>query len=113
MFSVPSASHSISRTFDLPILTIVYNNRCWNAVKRVTKLVYPDGLATRTNEFPLSDLGPTAHYEKICEAFGGYGERVETPDQVAPAIERALHIVKHEKRQALLNMVCQIPDKIL
>ena len=113
MFSVPSASHSISRTFELPILVIVYNNRCWNAVKRATKSIHPDGLATKANEFPLSELGPTAHYEKICEAFDGYGERVETPDQVGPAIERALHVVKHEKRQALLNVVCKIPEKIL
>lgn len=109
MFSVPSAGHSVSRTYDLPILVIVYHNRSWNAVKRATKMVYPEGLSTRQNEFPLSELGPTAHYEKICEAFGGYGERVETPDQVAPALERALHAVQHEKRQALLNMVCKIP----
>jgi acetolactate synthase-1/2/3 large subunit len=105
MFAVPSACHSISRLHDLPILTIVYNNRCWNAVKRVTKLLYPDGIAAKENEIPLSELGPTADYEKICEAFGGYGEKVETPDQVAPAIERALDVVKNEKRQALLNMV--------
>jgi acetolactate synthase-1/2/3 large subunit len=109
MFSVPSACHSVSKFYELPILTIVYNNRCWNAVKRVTKLIYPDGTAVKENEFPLSDLGPTADYEKICEAFGGYGEKVETPDQVGPALERALHAVKHEKRQALLNMVCKIP----
>jgi acetolactate synthase-1/2/3 large subunit len=109
MFSVPSACHSVSKFYELPILTIVYNNRCWNAVKRVTKLIYPDGTAVKENEFPLSDLGPTADYEKICEAFGGYGERVETPDQVGPALEHALHAVKHEKRQALLNMVCKTP----
>jgi acetolactate synthase-1/2/3 large subunit len=57
----------------------------------------------------MSSLEPTAHFEKICEAFGGYGERVEAPDQVGPALERALHAVRHEKRQALLNMVCKKP----
>jgi len=109
MFAVPSACHSVSTTNQLPILTIVYNNQCWNAVKRSTQAVFPDGIAAKENRFPLSDLGPTAHYEKICEAFGGYGERVETPDQVGPALERALHVVKYEKRQALLNMVCKKP----
>jgi acetolactate synthase-1/2/3 large subunit len=109
MFSVPSACHSVSTSYDLPILIIVYNNRCWNAVKRSTRAVFPDGIAAEENLYPLSDLGPTAHYEKICEAFGGYGERVERPDQVGPALDRALQVVRHEKRQALLNMICKIP----
>ena len=29
-------------------------------------------------------------YQKIAEAFGGYGERVERPEDIRPAIERAL-----------------------
>ena len=109
MFSVPSASHSVSTSYDLPILIIVYNNQCWNAVKRSTLAVFPDGIAAEKNLYPLSDLGPTAHYEKICEAFGGYGERVESPDQMGPALERALQVVRKEKRQALLNVICKHP----
>jgi acetolactate synthase-1/2/3 large subunit len=50
-------------------------------------------------------VAPTACYEKICEAFGGYGERVEDPDQVKPALDRALDVVENEKRQALLNII--------
>jgi acetolactate synthase-1/2/3 large subunit len=29
------------------------------------------------------------HYEKIAEALGGYGECVEAPDQIVPALQRA------------------------
>lgn len=106
MFSVPSACHSVSSTYNLPILVIVYNNRCWHAVKQATLSVHPDGWAARKNFFPLSELHEAANYEKICEAFGGYGERVESPEQFGPALERALYTVKHEKRQALLNVMC-------
>jgi acetolactate synthase-1/2/3 large subunit len=28
-------------------------------------------------------------YQKIAEAFGGYGERVEKPEDIRPALERA------------------------
>jgi acetolactate synthase-1/2/3 large subunit len=45
----------------------------------------------------------------VAEAYGGYGERVEDPEQVVPAIERALHVVRQEKRQALLNVICEHP----
>ncbi len=109
MFGVPSASHFVSNAYQLPILFIVYNNQCYRAVKWATRDLYPEGLAARKNEYPLSDLQPTADFEKVCEAFGGYGERIESPDQVGPALERALQAVKHEKRQALLNFICKHP----
>ena len=109
MFGVPSACHFVSNAYRLPILFIVYNNQCYRAVKWATKELYPDGRAARKNQFPLSDLQPVADFEKICEAFGGYGEKVESPDQVGPALDRALYVVRHEKRQALLNMVCKHP----
>jgi acetolactate synthase-1/2/3 large subunit len=70
-------------------------------------MVHPDGWAARTGNFPLCGLAPTARYEKICEAFGGYGETVQDPDQVKPALDRALAVVRNEKRQALVNVICK------
>ena len=107
MFGVPSACHFVSTSYQLPVLFIVYNNQSYHAIKRATRALHPEGWAVRKDHYPLSELRPTANYEKICEAFGGYGERVESPDQVGPALERALYAVKHEKRQALLNMICK------
>jgi acetolactate synthase-1/2/3 large subunit len=106
MFSVPSACHYVCMANNLPLLFIIYNNRAWHAVRRATSYVHPDGIAAKTGQFALSEL-QNAGYEKICEAFGGYGEMVESPDQVGPALERAIHAVRHEKRQALLNVICQ------
>ncbi|MBW1945741.1 MAG: hypothetical protein JRJ51_23355, partial [Deltaproteobacteria bacterium] len=107
MFGVPSACHFVSKSYNLPILIIIYNNQSYFAVKRATRGLHPNGVAVRKEVFPLSELKPAGDYEKICEAFGGYGERVESPDQVAPALERALHAVKKEGRQAVLNMICK------
>ncbi len=109
LFSVPSACHFVSRGYGLPILTIVYNNQCYQAVKGATSALHPDGWAVRSGRFPLSELQPTAAFEKICEAFGGYGEKVEDPDEVEPALERALHAVRQERRQALVNVICKHP----
>lgn len=106
MFAVPSACHFMSSSMNLPVLTIIYNNRSWRAVKQATLGMHPDGWAAGQNEFPLSVLEPSPDYEKICEAFGGYGEKVTSPDQVGPALERAMDAVTREKRHAVLNMVC-------
>jgi acetolactate synthase-1/2/3 large subunit len=42
----------------------------------------------------------------VCIAAGGYGERVEDPAELPTALSRALTVVRKEKRQALLNVIC-------
>jgi acetolactate synthase-1/2/3 large subunit len=109
LFNVPSACHSASAAHDLPFLTIVYNNQSWHAVKRATLGMHPQGWAARSNMFPFTTLYSGAAYEKICEAFGGHGESIVNQKDVAPALERALRVVREEKRQALVNLVCKCP----
>ena len=106
MFANPVACHQVSEALGLPVLTVVFNNSVWNAVRKTTRAVYPDGFASRSNRMPLSSLEPSPAYEKIVEASNGYGERVETADALPAALQRALHAVREEKRQALLNVVC-------
>ena len=89
------------------MLNIVWNNGIWNAVQSATKVNYSDGYAVRNNDFAVSTLSQSFQYELICQAAGGYAERVEDPSQVSEAIRRAFHAVKVEKRQALLNIIGQ------
>ncbi len=109
LFSVPTTCHFVSRAYTLPILVVVFNNQCWNAVRRSTQGLHPDGWAVKNNHFPLTELTPPPAYEMICEANGGYGERVEDPGDLIPALQRALQVVREEQRQALLNVVCKHP----
>ena len=90
MFGVPSAAHFVGRAENLPTLTMVLNNSQWGAVRRATLAMYPDGLAAKANSLPVVDLTPSPDYEKITEAFGGTGERIEDPQKLVPAIARAL-----------------------
>jgi len=106
-FTAPSACHFVAQ--NLPVVVIVFNNQCWNAVKGSVIDLYPDGWASRKNHFVLCDLEPAPAYEKIAEAFGGYGERVEDPGEILPALKRAVRAVRKEKRQALLNVICKHP----
>ncbi|MGH2365683.1 MAG: thiamine pyrophosphate-requiring protein [Chloroflexota bacterium] len=105
VFGVPSAAHWVARRYELPVLYIIWNNAQWAAVAGATRTVYPDGWAVKTASFPFSDLTPALDFEHDVKASGGYGERVETAEQVPAALERALHAVKVEKRAAVLNMV--------
>jgi acetolactate synthase-1/2/3 large subunit len=106
MFNNPTACHLVSHAYNLPILTIICNNAIWHASKAATQQVMPDGWAVSTGNFPLTELTPSPRYEKVVEAHGGYGEMVEDPQEVLPALKRALKAVKEEKRQAVLNVIC-------
>ncbi|MEK7878738.1 MAG: thiamine pyrophosphate-dependent enzyme, partial [candidate division NC10 bacterium] len=108
IFGVPIAAHFVSRAAQLPILVVVFNNQAWNAVKRATLSVTPDGWAART-AVPLYELDPSPDYELICRAAGGHGERVEDPEALPEALARALKVVNEERRQALLNVICKKP----
>ena len=107
IFGSGTAAHIVSQAQNLPVLNIVWNNGIWNAVQNATKVIYADGYAVRNNDFAVSTLSQSFQYELICQAAGGYAERVEDPSQVPEAIRRALHAVKVEKRQALLNIIGQ------
>jgi len=109
IFSVPTAAHMVSAAYRLPIVVVIFNNGCWGAVRRSTEGLLPEGWAKRTGAFPLSDLQPSPAYEKIVEAHGGYGEGVEEPEQVRPAVQRALKAAREEGRQAVLNVICKHP----
>jgi acetolactate synthase-1/2/3 large subunit len=105
MFGAPTAAHWVARRLQLPVLFIVWNNARWNAVASATRGLYPEGWTAHLNSYPFSDLSPSLDWELVCQAAGGYGERVEDPEEVPAALERALRVVQQEQRQALLNMV--------
>jgi acetolactate synthase I/II/III large subunit len=106
LFSNPVAVHHAAAVHRLPILFVIMNNSMWNAVRRSTLQMYPQGLAARGNEAPFTRLDDLPAFERICEAAGGYGARVEDPAELPAAIDRALEIVRNEGRQALLNVIC-------
>ena len=108
IFGAPTAAHWVARAYDIPVLWIVFNNRAWNAVKRAVTSHAPDGWAKRTG-MPLTELDPPPDYEMVCHASGGWAEKVEDPAALPDALRRALSVVRDERRQALLNVICKKP----
>ena len=107
MFANPVACHQTAAALKLPVLTVVFNNEVWNAVRKSTRAVYPRGHAAASNDMPLSSLSPSPAFEKVIEACGGLGLRVETPAELEGAIQEAIAAVRGG-RQALLNVHCAI-----
>lgn len=59
----------------IPVVSVIGNNQGWSTVPQGSR---PPGRC----------LG-SARYEEVVKALGGYGEFVERPEQIRPALERA------------------------
>jgi acetolactate synthase-1/2/3 large subunit len=111
MFANPVACHQIAEALELPILTIVKNNGMWNAVRRSVVNAYPGGAAARANMMPLTSLEPAPDYTQIAAASRAHVERVEHGEDLPAALERAVEVIHHERRQALLELKIAVSDR--
>ena len=109
MFCAPTACHFTAQKYRVPFLTVVYNNQAWNASLNAARGLFPDGIAQKTGNFPGTDLSPSPKFELTAQACGAYAERVEEPEALPGALKRALKVVREEKRQAMLNVICKDP----
>jgi acetolactate synthase-1/2/3 large subunit len=104
MFTNPTVCHWVADKFDLPVLTVVFNNSRYGAVRRATLSMFKDGAAGEDDGQFLADLSPSPPFEEFVRAQGGHGERVETFAGLAPALTRARDAVRGGK-QALVNVL--------
>ncbi len=74
--------HTMAR-HKLPVLTVIFNNECWGLSKHGQSMMFGE------NRQCIVDLEDCA-YERVAEGFGCYAERVTDPDEVGPAVKRAL-----------------------
>jgi acetolactate synthase-1/2/3 large subunit len=109
MFSAPTACHFTAQKYRIPFLTVIFNNQAWNASINAARGLYPNGVAQKTRNFPGCDLSPSPNFELTAQACGAHAERVEEPEELPPALKRALKVVNQERRQALLNVICKSP----
>ncbi|MFN2614221.1 MAG: thiamine pyrophosphate-binding protein, partial [Actinomycetota bacterium] len=80
---------------NLPFVAVVANNGEWGNIRHEQGKQFGE----TTGATALAQAG----YEKIAEAFGGYGERVDDSEQLGAAIRRAID----SKKPAVVNVITQ------
>ncbi len=96
------AAFGAAQEYQLPFLTVIYNNSCYAAMKGHARY-YPDGHSVTKNEYYGVGCGPTPHYAKLVEAYDGHSETVEDPSQVKRALVDALKATR-EGQVSLLDV---------
>lgn len=77
---------------NLPIIGVIGNDGVWSNIKTFHRMAYPDRLVA-------TDLGIRPYHEMV-QGLGGYGEFVDDPAEIRPALERA----KESGLPALVNV---------
>jgi thiamine pyrophosphate-dependent acetolactate synthase large subunit-like protein len=82
-FGIAAMEMETAVRHQIPIIVIVVNNDggCATSVHRD---LYP------ADHEPVAMFQPRLRYEKIMEACGGYAESVDQPEQIQPALRRAV-----------------------
>jgi acetolactate synthase-1/2/3 large subunit len=109
VFSNPTACHWTATVYKIPILTVIFNNACYGAVRRSIQRLFPNGWSARNKSYLGTDLDPPPRFAKVAEANGGYGETVEAPSNIKAALLRGLDTVRKEHKQALVDIICKKP----
>jgi len=78
----------------IPVVCVVGNNGIWALEKHPMMNMLGISVA--------ADLAPRTRYDKVVEALGGYGEMVDRPDQIRPALDRAFA----SGVPACINVIC-------
>ncbi len=68
--------------YDLPIIVLLIDNGMYGTIRMHQEREYPARLSATSLKNP--------DFAAYAQAFGGHGERVETTEQFAPALKRAL-----------------------
>lgn len=78
----------------IPILSVLFNN--------FSMAIEIPIMPVSTEKYGCTDI--SGNYADMAKAFGGYGERVETPDQIVPALQRGIQKTQ-EGVPALLEFI--------
>jgi acetolactate synthase-1/2/3 large subunit len=81
-FGIGAMEMDTAVRLDLPFICVIGNDGQWGMIERGQKRMFGEDRL-------VAHSLPDRPYEQMVTALGGYGERVEDPEQIRPALERA------------------------
>lgn len=108
-FLYTSSSLWTAAHYKIPLLVVILNNKVyfndWDHSYLMSK---SRGRPTETCCIGNAIDDPPVHFKRLAESFGLYGDGpIEDPRELKSALQRALNVVKNEKRLALVDVLTQ------
>ena len=90
VFARPTSAFWAAERYRAAFLTVIYNNSRHQATINSWNRYFPEGVGPQDNVFIGSEIDPSPDYEVLIRACRGYGERVDEPSEVLPALKRGV-----------------------
>jgi len=109
MLYTPSALWTAANT-GVPLLTVMTNNRVYyNDVEHQEKVAIHRGRPVENKLIGMEMAKPPVDFANLARTFSVHGEGpITEAEQIRPAVERAIKIIKEEKRPALVDVYMQM-----
>jgi acetolactate synthase I/II/III large subunit len=104
MFGNPQVTVWASAFHRAPVLFIVWNNRGYRTGTNEVLRTYPEGYAAKGQDLTGGWFDPCPNYSGEAAASGAHGEKVTDPNEVGPALRRALEAMERDRVPAVLDM---------
>jgi acetolactate synthase-1/2/3 large subunit len=90
------AAFGAAQEYNLPFMTVIYNNSCYAAMKGHQRY-YPQGHSVTQNQYYGVGCGPTPTYAKLVEAYNGYSETIENPVELPDTLNQGIRQTRNGK----------------
>lgn len=87
--------------YDLPVINVIFDDSSLGNVRMWQKLFYG-------GRYSATDLTKNPDFEKIAEAYGCFGRRIERPGEIADALSEAIS----SKKPAILDIVVDKDENV-
>jgi acetolactate synthase I/II/III large subunit len=112
MFGTPLVSLWSAAHHKAPFLSVVMVNRSYSTGTQTLARQYPEGAAVMTEDYTGGLFDPPPDFAKLAEAANSYGETVSEPEEVGPAIQRAIKHVRDGTPAVVAVSLPTLPEEM-
>ncbi|MDP3061852.1 MAG: thiamine pyrophosphate-binding protein [Chloroflexota bacterium] len=89
--------------YQIPIVVVVLNNMGWHSIRDLQIAAYGQERAFSTDFVGVDGVSSSPDFAALGKAFGVHSERIQRPDEVQPAVKRALALGGPALVEVLVN----------
>ena len=104
VWGCPVATLWSARTYKAPFLSVIFDNQSYGAIRRIVETLSETRLSDEMAFTAGVDISPPADYAMVAQSCGGYGRRVDDPDDVLPVLKEAISEA-HGGRLAVVDVM--------
>lgn len=101
-FMMTMQEMAFAQQHNIPVVAVVLNNMGWQAIKDIQWDAFGEGRHIGV-EFQKDGQPYTPHFADVAKSFGLYSERISRPDEIGPALQRALQTGRPALVEIMVN----------